>query len=379
MKVIFLGCTNNYGHGFSANVTKISLVARGLKEMGANCIIHNGIEGYPGLKAVEDVEYNGSRTITYKCYGHKLVSWIFNIRKLYTFLRTEKKQDDNNVLILELPFYHIFLVYVLLARILKYKIVDISHEWGPTVTSEKIIKKPSLWLFAKTFGWMVDGILPISEYIIKKISHFGKPYLKLPILSDFSDSINTSVITENKFVYCASVYYDRIIYKIIDAFHLYNKFGGSYNLILVLNGPLYLQNKVKAYIEKCSLTDRIQVQTNLPYKTLYNTFETASALLIPLDPKCEQDSARFSQKIAEYLSSKTPIITNNVGEICHYFSDNEVIKCDYTEEAFSQAFKWVEHNKETAKQIGLNGYNRGKLSFDYLSNAKKLYSFLQKI
>ena len=63
----------------------------------------------------------------------------------------------------------------------------------------------------------------------------------------------------------------------------------------------------------------------IPYVELIEIYESSLGLLIPLDPNSLADIARFSQKIAEYLSSSRPVITNNVGEIPYYFTDRKDI------------------------------------------------------
>ena len=75
---------------------------------------------------------------------------------------------------------------------------------------------------------MVDGILPISEYIINKIRHFNKPYIKVPVLADFDESDNLEAeqrCAEEKsfFLYCVYAAYTRVIYFIIDAYAITKK------------------------------------------------------------------------------------------------------------------------------------------------------------
>ena len=146
-----------------------------------------------------------------------------------------------------------------------------------------------------------------------------------------------------------------------------------------LNGPDNYKQEIVKYIKEKELSERIVIKSKLPYKDLTNEYLNAKALLIPLDPNYEQDEARFSQKIAEYLSSKSPIITNNVGEIKYYFNDDEIIKCDFNENSFAKSFARVEENNERAKKIGLKGYERGLKEFDYRYLGKGMYDFCNNI
>ena len=380
MKIVFLGCTDNYGYGFSANITKIGYMAKGLKEAGAECYIHNGICGNRHVKQDEDIIVDDIPVTSLFKRGHEIYSWIFNISKVYKYLKIKYNKKEENIVIVEMDMYYIFLLYYFLCKLIGYKFVIISHEWAPTIVEVNKFRKPSNWLYTKTFGWFADGILPISEYIIKKIKHFKKPYLKLPILADFNEyECSESDVQRLSFVYCASVYYKRVIMMILEAFKIYNNDKGKLKLTLILNGPEAKIKEIQEEINGLALQNQAIIKTKLPYEDLLKEYSTAAGLIIPLDPSCEQDEARFSQKIAEYLSSKSPIITNDVGEIKYYFSDNEVIKCQYNEKSFAETIKWVEDNIQHCKTIGLNGYKKGVKAFDYKINGVNLYKFFTSL
>lgn len=379
MKVVFLGCTFEYGFGFGANITKVNYMAKGLTEAGATCVIHNGIVGTTKIEADQCVEYNGFKVTTYKQQGSQHLSWIKNLSKVYRYLKQEREKGKRNIAIVELDVYHIMLAYYIMLKLLGYKIVTISHEWGPIIENLKKIRIFSHKLFANTFGWFSDGILPISEYIIEKIKHFNKPYFKLPIMTDFQETPEYTPLSEKNFVYCASCSYFRIIKLIIDSYKIYIDNGGKIGLTLILSGKDDKIKQVRNYISSNNLVNNIKIKSKLPYTELLNEYANASALLIPLNPDCVQDIARFSQKIAEYLSSHTPIITNDVGEIKYYFTEKSIIKCHYSKESFAQSLLWVEQNPDTAKKIGENGYQIGVKEFDYRKLSRSMYQFFEKI
>ena len=380
MKVVFLGCTDNYGYGFSANVTKIGYMAKGLIEAGAECVIHNGICGNKFVEKEETIIVEDIPVTSLNKRGHEIYSWIFNIRKQYKYLKEKYSKEDENIAIVEIEMFHILLLYYIFCKIIGYKIVAISHEWCPTVVEINKFKKLLLGLYTKAFGYLSDGILPISEYIINKIRHFKKPFYKLPILADFNE-INNSQNNPKRanFVYCASVYYKRIIIMVLNAYKIYIGAKGKLKLTLILNGPTNRINDIQEEINKMFLQKYVTIKTKLPYDDLLNEYTTAAALIIPLDPECEQDEARFSQKIAEYLSSKSPIITNNVGEIKYYFNDDEIIKCQYNEESFAKTFNWIENNMERCNTIGINGYIKGQKEFNYKTHGLNMYKFFKTL
>lgn len=379
MKVVFLGCTREFGFGFGANITKIGYMAKGLTEAGATCVIHNGIVGSEKVNNDQTVVHDGLHVTTFRKRGNQHISWLRNTRRLYKYLKNERVKGEKNIAILEYDLYHIMLLYFFILKLIGYKRVVISHEWGPTIIGSKIPQYISLCTFAKTFGWFSNGILPISEYIIKKIEHFKKPYFKLPIMADFKEQYEFTPLKEQNFVYCASLYYTRIIKMVINAYVTYKEKGSTIKLTMILNGPDNLKKDIAEYIEEKGLSESVKIKSKLPYKELINEYLNAKALLIPLDPNYEQDEARFSQKIAEYLSSKSPIITNNVGEIKYYFNDDEIIKCEFSEDGFAKAFCWVTENEDKAKDIGLKGYERGLKEFDYRHLGKGMFDFFNTI
>ncbi len=380
--IIFVDCTQNYSYQFSASNTKVEFMAKGLVGAGDICSIFNGITGTKIIKKREqkDIQQIGV-VITYPQIGHKLVSFIFNIKKLYIDLIANYRDDCKNFIILSEPDYHIYLLYCFLARRVGYKIIVISHEWGPTVTTTHPMRKPLVWLYSKTFGYFADGILPISEFIINKIKHFNKPFLKVPILADYNHVPIVTSAKEKYFLYCVYAAYFRVIFKIIDAYKKYVSDGGDHLLILILSGSKEQISYIESYFNKDELLNKkIIVRSKVPYKELLHLYSNAHGLIIPLDPSSEQDKARFSQKIAEYLSSGSPIISNNVGEIKSYFLDKKnIIICDYSIQGFANVFKWISNNEKLAKEIGTNGFYLGKQEFNYAIFGKKIHNFLNNI
>jgi len=381
MNIIFLNCTQNYGYKFSAGNTKVEFLAKGLTEQDNSCTIHNGIIGYTKIKhRILKKEDKIGNIITYPRKCTQLFSWILNLPMLIKDLKKLHNPHTQNWIILEAPDFHIFCLYVILARIFEYKIAVISHEWLPTIKSTHPIRKPFIKLYTKTFGHMVDCILPISEFIIEHIQHFKKPYLKIPIIAEYDDLCIKDIIKRDFFLYCVYAAYTRVIYKVIDAFSLFHKENKKIKLILILSGTSRQISIIQDYIQQKGLKDSIDILHNIPYHQLFNLYREALGLIIPLDPSSIQDHARFSQKIAEYLSSGTPLISNNVGEIKHYFKNKQnIILCEFSVEGFAQGFSWIKNNPTRAKEIGLSGYSTGSKHFNYQIVCKKLNTFLKSL
>lgn len=385
MNIVFLGCTQNYGYNFSAANTKTELLARGLNEQGCSCTIINSVIGKKLSSNQECINKEFCKVFSFKKHGNQFISWIYNTIPLFKLLKTVKR-TDGNILVLEFPDFHLFLLYVFLGWLLHYHIAVIAHEWGPTVKGIHPLRKPSTWLYSKTFGYLVDGILPISEYIIEKTRHFKKPYIKVPVLADFNMLSGIDIESKRNvadfFLYCVYAAYTRVIFKVIDAFAK-SKANVNFEdkLVLVLAGSDAQVKKVADYIVAKKMEHEILIKRKLPYKELLRLYSDAIALIIPLDPDSEQDKARFSQKIAEYTSSKTPIITNWVGEIPYYFHQGKdvVIAQDYSEKGFSDVFLWCLSHKQELLEIGYQGYQIGKENFNYKKMGIELFNFFKTL
>lgn len=380
MNVIFLECVNSYGYEFSAGVAKVRMMIRGLQAAGSRCYVHNGIIGSTYVDTDELKVEDGVEITTYKASanGYSNFFWhpIKNLPKLRKYLKSHRVKKDRNIVILEIPKYHVFVLYSIVCRLLGYRIACIAHEWIPTLhhtgSIDRYFNDPC---YTATFGYFVHGILPISEYIIEKCKKFSKPYFKVPALAEFPSELPRSTEEEKYFLYCAQAGYFRIAKFIIDSFSVYYKDNGHYKLRMVMAGTEPLIDRVRQYVSSIQLEDAVIIETKLPYKTLINRYCNAAALLIPLDPDYEQDTARFPQKIAEYTSTASPIIATNIGEIKTYFNDQNCILAEFSERSFADRFAWVEANPQKAKTIGIEGFWLGLEHFDCIKVCKGLADF----
>lgn len=377
MKVVFLECTQNFGYSYSANNSKMRYVSKGLINSECEAIIHNGILGCPSVPRDEEIITSENiRVITYtRRKDASMLSIVLNAIKLVRYFKSNRVRKGEGVVLLTRSWFPLYVFYSIIPRFFGYKIATISHEWATVPLSGNMVKDVLSRIYAYSFGWFCDAILPISEEIIRRIQKFNKPYLKLPILADFHSDVSPCSQQSSAFVYCASVEYKRVICMIIEAYRIYNQEGGSIPLRLIINGKKDKIDEIRSVIVSFDLEKYVDILSKLTDEELMIEYSNAAALLIPLDPNFEQDTVRFSQKIAEYLTTRKPVLTNNVGEIVHYFTENEAIICEYSVESFARAMSWVQQNGEQARLIGENGYMMGCREFDYRVNGRKLKSF----
>lgn len=379
LNVVFLDCTSGYGYSFSAVNTKTEFMVLGLKSHGAYCTVINSVVGINEVHHRTVIDNGVCNIISYPKRGNQLISWLKNVDDLKSDLQHLYHRECANIVILESPDYHIYRLYCHYSHKYGYKIATISHEWSPTVKGIHPLRRPFKNLYTRTFGFYSDAILPISEYIIERIKHFGRPYLKVPVLASFDEiPIEKKDTSEKYFLYCVYAAYTRVIIPVIEAYMKYLKSANSnYKLILVLGGSDSQVGVVVDYLIRHGFEKNVSIRRKVPYDELMRLYKNAAGLIIPLDPNVEQDYARFSQKIAEYTSSASPIISCKVGEVGHYFKDKEsAILCDYSKKGFVNAFLWITEHPLEAERIGKKGYEIGERYFNYKIVGEQLSDFL---
>ncbi len=377
MNIVFSHCTQSYPLHFSASNTKADFLARGLAEAGATITFVNSVLGSDVCQNTY-LEHHNFRCYLFAKRYNLLVRLIINIPKLIRILKREYIKGNINVLFIggEFP---ICLVQMLCAKLIGYKLVLLTQEWAPALNPKGIIRKIDCELSTKYYGKWLDMIFPISHFLWKKNEHFKKPMHIIPILSDFNAVLPNINEEYGHFAYCAGATYFRALKMLLDAYKAFVERGGKQKLILILYGSENAMKKAKEAIAALQLNGMIEVKQQISDKELQFIYRTSLGLLIPLDPYSVQDEARFSQKIAEYLATKRPIITCNVGEIPYYFTDkHDAMIVDYTAESFANAMTYLAKHENEATQIGLGGYMTGKKYFDYCTNGKKVFDFIKQ-
>lgn len=378
MNFIFLSCTENYPVSFSANNTKIEYISRGLVELRHDVHIINRINGTKGYDSDKElISSFGARCFLFQQKQSKIFTALRNLKRQITLLRKLKIKNSENILVLDTGYVLTLLLYVIFAKIMGYKMLHIITEW-PVFLNKGAITRWDSRIYLYIFGYFCDGFLPISESLAAHLRHFAKPILKMPILSEYTQ---LKVINNKKplFAYCANAGYTRIISFVLDAANIVSKYETDFRLVLILYGNEEDIKKVKKAIIDKGLVKYVIIRQKILQTKLLELYRNAIGLLIPLDPNSIQDRNRFSQKIAEYISTGTPIITSPVGEVTSYFKDKEnaVFASDYNYLAYAESMLWVIKNKISAQEIGTKGYKLGDKNFNYKIMSEKLIEFVQ--
>lgn len=268
------------------------------------------------------------------------------------------------------------LYYRMFSKMFRIPLVSHYVEYRSSFKNRnKIWLKINDFLFDNYFMFFVDGIIPISEYLVRHVKNkTDLPMIKIPPVVDFnlfSEELEKKV--KKNFLYVGSANYIKAIKTILKAFERIN--NNDYFLYMILHGQG--TNKIINQIQRHPKKDLIRIYSGLGYMELIRFYKQANALIVPLTNNI-QDSARFPNKIAEYLASANPIITTNVGEIKAYFIDeyNALVADEDNPESISEKMKFIIDFPDKAKTIGRNGYKTGLRYFDSNSYRKELTEFV---
>jgi glycosyltransferase involved in cell wall biosynthesis len=390
--VVYLGYSS-FPYGL-AEVQKIILISKCLllENNKVKVICRNGFHNKsksPGLTTTgifENIEYvyaSGS------CYRNDSFFWrrINEIKgriNEFLLLKRMKKKDGYFYAILSTRQFGSVLYYVLLSRLFRFKTVLNYVEYytafkkGKFQFSQKINDR----LFDRYAPRMVNGVLPISEFLIQHIEKVapGRKYLKLPGLTDFDKYENVRLIeSEPYFLFCGSASYKEIIFFVIDSFFLL-KNNTACSLYLVVSGRESEILEVKNFVSKQNNPEAVKFFSGVAENTLYSLYKNAKALLIPLRPTF-QDAARFPHKTGEYLASGNPVISTNYGEMKYYFEDgvDMLLADNYDEKQYAEKMQFIIDAPGEAAAIGLRGKCKAYELFDCKKRAPVLNEFFTSL
>lgn len=376
MKIVFSHCTQSYPINFSASNVKVEYISKGLMLREADVVIINDVFGDRKLHKNMKATKNNITYYLFQRSGKNVFKIMKNILSCVNILCREYHKNDLNILFVG-GVFPVFILQILVAKILGYKCVFLTQEWSLSLNNKRLIDKIGAYCSCFLYGKIVDVILPISHFLYDKNLHFKKPMLLTPILADFKDD-NTDYKNQyyNHFAYCAGAAYFRVIKMMLGAYKLFVENGGEQKLILIISGREKDINDIKEYVKQMGLEKMVIFKHQIPYEELMDIYKSSLGLLIPLDPDSVQDKARFSQKIAEYLSVKRPLITSNVGEIPFYFTPyKDILVAEYNEKAYCDAMSFLAKNIQKADAIGKEGFYTGRREFDYRTMGEKMYNF----
>lgn len=300
-----------------------------------------------------------------------------NVNKIPLNFYTELKyifKIRKNISFFSLYTGHCFEIffYYLIGKLFNIKTIYHYVELRSSFNTNSLYHKLNGMLFDYFFYKLADGYITISNSIDNKIKKINKPFINIPPLSDYPILITNSPYQFKYFAYCGSIDYKDEIEIVISAFLNLKE---EFKLVLVLGGN---QKIVNEFIKKYKEIDRIIFLSKISEDKLNSIYCNSIALLLPLNDTV-QNKFRFPQKIAEYTSHSGYIITNEVGDITNFFTNNlNVIFCEYSIDGFTKALKHCINN-ENYDIIKINAFETYKKYFNIYSYSAKVNNFLKKI
>lgn len=373
--IYVLSSTLNFPNGFSASNNKIALMAKGLSQGNYRMIICESLKGT--CESYKYDKYDDFDVLTLKKHN------LFNFIRNASFLIKRIRMDGEAYLMSSLATYsYLDLIFIFFLRLFcGVKFIYIYHELHESFAKNRLakIKHHYLDVFACKLASLV---LPISHYLNDFARKYNDNTEILPIIYEYKDTnLQHSINPAPIFTYCGTIQYERIINRIIDVFKIVHIEYPKVELNLIISGN---RDRVTSFIEHHRKDHYVHFYSGISVEELFRLYNQSYALLIPLDENNIQDQARFSQKIAEYLSTKRPIVTNPVGEIVYYFKDcqNAYIMDSIDVNIFTEKIKEILKTEAmTVSLIGEAGYKTGVEYFDYkkvMNRISETISYIKK-
>ncbi|MFK7924898.1 MAG: glycosyltransferase family 4 protein [Bacteroidia bacterium] len=391
--IVHLG-TNGFPQGMAA-IERIRLLSLALLDAGCSVrvISHKGVfspleaDLFPPHGQFQGIDYDfvNDSIVRPEGFIKRNLAKILGRWQEWRFLRSLKRKKQLDTVILSSMDLGSLLYYRILCSLLSvpliYQLVELNsamanRQSGSTKVKDALLEKYALKL--------PDAILPISQLLTELCqTRFAQvPLLPIPVVCEYEafDKVK-GLDHEPYFLYCGSSSYAEVVFFLIDAFAripVVERVG--HKLYLIIGGDQAGKIKIQSYIQTKGLEDQVIMFSGLTYEDLIRHYKGADALLIPLRPR-KQDQARFPHKIGEYLASGKPIITTNVGEIPHYFTDEHdaLVAEQYDTKAFAEKMRFVLNYPSQASMIGNNGRQLGLKHFDCYQYGSKLKAFIKSI
>lgn len=387
MNIIILGPTS-FPFGFQAEIQRLKILTKNMVKVGLNVTVlnrygtvHNNVSDDQHIKSFGD--YCGVKYLFFsespfrdKNFIKRNYSKIIGSLREIIYLFSQRK--CTKILFVSSLSSYLLLYYILLSKLFNYKLVMQLVEFNSGQYRKKNIKVLlNDYLFEKIVFRKVDGIVPISNYLVKYLTEKGlhNKIVHIPLLSDLE---RFSSCTKSKepiyFLYCASSWF---VYEFTLVLEVFKKLNAeNVKLCLVINGSNEFISGIKDKIEKLQLNGNVRIFNRLSDAELNKLYMNAYVLLVPLSDSI-RDRARFPHKISEYICTGNPILTTNNGEVPFYFRDNDnaIIAETYDVEELYKKMHYALGHPEEVKRIGENALKMAKNEFDPIKYAINLREF----
>lgn len=378
-----------YSEGFpeiiSARNNKNTLIAKSLFAFGFRSFFYS--KRYYKTNLDMGTNLGNHDRVSYRFLNNspKKINWIYALFKEFYFLFKDSREYEKRYLILSYLSFPVFILYYIFSLMFNFNIVISMMEWHIAVSkNNNYLHRLNAFLFDKIATRMVKKVMPISNAIAKELLLFKKEkdVFLLPVLTDyeFISNISPQKNFSDYFLYCGNIGYIDVINFILDSYRDFlqkSSCNRAVELHLVIHGDKSEIKRLKINCLSNHVFQNVKFFSDLSYNELIQKYKSAHALLIPLRETI-QDQARFPHKIAEYLASGRPIITNNWGEVSFYLKnkENALVAEKYDVESYSELMSFSIANRIEIDKMGFQGQLLCKEKFDYKNYGDKLSNFI---
>jgi glycosyltransferase involved in cell wall biosynthesis len=309
------------------------------------------------------------------------------------YLREKKRADAVDCVLFYTPDIYRSLPCLLLSKLYGIPILLELCEIFSTDTRKTGVKPAIQRLGARLFDRIIpgmsSGVLAISTKIVEYLKREGldeDKIMHLPILVDCnrfihpSNSPVSSLAEKHYFLNSGALDSKEGLEFILDAFASVSRKHDQ--LFLVLTGAPETSRKtcILDFAKNLGIERRLVFTGFLSTDQLSWAYQNALALLC-----CRANTAfanyGFPTKLAEYLSSGRPVITNEVGDTALYVKDRENAFLTRSQDAqsISAAMEAVLSSPSMAEEVGLNGRKVAVERFDYVNFIHPLDAYLRSV
>jgi glycosyltransferase involved in cell wall biosynthesis len=301
------------------------------------------------------------------------------------FLYKRRKKIKSAIFYTE--YFSELVYYRILSKLFGFSLVIQYVEYRSSIANRNsFITKINDKLFDNYCHKFCDGVIVISEFLKDKIRQKDNrlPMIKIPAICDFQDFeiIDAAKLDFKYFLYCGTIAYLPVIYFVLDFFEKAKdqKLYTGKLMCVIGGGNIENFNVIEKRINESKYKQDIVLYKNLPYKDIIPLYKAADLLLIPLRNNI-QDIARFPHKVSEYTASRRPLISSKIGELNHYFVDNEsaLLASEYDIDMYVERLRQMRDNNISFDEIGRKGYEVGYNNFHYESNTEAIKIFFKTI
>lgn len=321
--------------------------------------------------------------IIVKCFP-KRKSWYDRIRPMKDMFKIAKD--------IKADVYHAhepdsFQVAIKLKKTINSKAVYDSHEYHPEAFAEHFkygrnqIQK-IVYIYEKKLAKQADYIVTVNQLLVDKFKKYNQNVALVPnypVLKEKNFEKGESEVPS--YVYVGGISEDRGIFEILKAIKLVNK---NYKYTFI--GPFksnVVKNNVEDYVSQNLSGKNITFTGKIPHIKVFDYLRTCDAGFVLLQPNNWRYVNSEPIKIFEYMMSETAVIASDFPMMRNIVKSSNcgiLVKPDRAQD-IAKAIEYIGENREKARKMGINGYNKVKELYNWdkcSNNLFKAYEDLEK-